>query len=281
MVAFRAAIAAGAQAIETDIHLTRDDVVVLSHDGTLKRCYGEAAKIIDRDWDTIRGLKSLREPKDTMPRLLDLLDLLSEPGHEDIWCLLDIKIDNNPHDVMRFIGETLASHSSANKAAKSWKHRVVLGIWTAKFLPLCLEYVPGFPIMNIGFSVFYSRHFLEIENVSFNMLFPQLIVPPGPGFRREVQQRYKRPLVSWTVNRKTIMKWCIRNRLDGVITDDPKLFLQLRDTCASEKQPWLPLSVVDTIRVLVMWTLMTTLAWLYRKRIGEVAKKSMLVQRAQ
>jgi glycerophosphoryl diester phosphodiesterase len=83
----------GAEAIETDIHLTKDGVVVLSHDKDLKRCFGRAEKIIDCDWEFLSGIRTLKEPHEPMPRLLDLLEYLAQPGLEDVWLLLDIKVN--------------------------------------------------------------------------------------------------------------------------------------------------------------------------------------------
>jgi phosphatidylglycerol phospholipase C len=92
MAAFRAAVEAGVEAVETDLHLTRDGVVVLCHDETLQRCYGNKAKVRDLDWSEISQLKTLREPHQPMPRLVDLLEYLDQPGQEDIWLMLDIKV---------------------------------------------------------------------------------------------------------------------------------------------------------------------------------------------
>ncbi len=114
MGAFVGAVEAGAHAIETDIHLSRDGVVVLSHvrldtvdlpggacaamgadglqDATLKRCFGEKDKIIDCSWSHLRTLRTLQSPHEAMPRLRDLLHYLNSPGLEEIWLLLDIKV---------------------------------------------------------------------------------------------------------------------------------------------------------------------------------------------
>jgi hypothetical protein len=58
----------------------------------LKRCFGVEGKVIDHDWDYLSKLKTLKEPHDTMPRLLDLLVYLASPGLESISLLLDIKV---------------------------------------------------------------------------------------------------------------------------------------------------------------------------------------------
>lgn len=92
MSSFEGAVAVGSHAIETDIHLTKDDVVVLSHDATLSRCFDRPEKIIDCDWSYISSLKTIAEPRQHMPRLADLLEYLAHPEREEIWVLLDIKV---------------------------------------------------------------------------------------------------------------------------------------------------------------------------------------------
>lgn len=67
-----------------------------SQDADLKRCFGRAEKIIDCDWEFLSKLKTLKEPHDSMPRLVDLLRYLTTPGVEDIWVLLDIKVSLFP-----------------------------------------------------------------------------------------------------------------------------------------------------------------------------------------
>jgi phosphatidylglycerol phospholipase C len=74
--------------------------------------------------------------------------------------------------------------------------------------------------------------------VGFNMLQKSLIGPLGAWFLRDVK-RAGRPVFAWTVNDEKWMEWCIRKNyrkatrsaaahsivvIDGVITDDPKLF---------------------------------------------------------
>ena len=92
MGAFAGAVKIGAHAIETDVHITRDNIVVLSHDANLKRCFGRPERLIDVDWNFVSTLPTLAEPKQYMPRLQDLLEFLAQPSNEDIWLVLDIKV---------------------------------------------------------------------------------------------------------------------------------------------------------------------------------------------
>jgi hypothetical protein len=61
-------------------------------DPSLKRCYGVDKRISECNWDYLSSLQSVREPKQPLPRLSDLLEWLAAPGREEIWLLLDIKV---------------------------------------------------------------------------------------------------------------------------------------------------------------------------------------------
>lgn len=251
MAAFRGAIEqARAHAIETDIHLTKDNVVVLSHDPDLKRCFGRSERVIDCDWKFISQLQTTRAPHQTMPRLKDLLEYIAQPSLQDVWILLDIKLDNDADNVMRLIAETLAS---VNSGSNPWQSRVVLGIWAAKYLSLCVKYLPGHPVAYIGFSTCYARQFLKVPNVGFNMYAKTLFGPIGTRFIRDVQ-RAKRPLFLWTVNEPNIMKWSIVKGADGVITDDPKLFNEVCDDFDNER---------DARSAYITWGQWLYTFWLY------------------
>ncbi|MCJ1301886.1 hypothetical protein MMC08_004687 [Hypocenomyce scalaris] len=224
MGAFKGAVKVGTHAIETDIHLSKDDVVVLSHDATLKRCFGKDQKVLDCSWEYISKLRTLKEPHEPMPRLVELLEYLASPGLEHIWLLLDIKLDNNADKVMRLIAKAIQQVSP--NPNKPWNQRIVLGCWAVKFLPLCVTYLPTFPITHIGFSISYARRFLAYPHVSFNILQKVLMGPFGSKFLRDAQS-VSRPVYVWTVNEDEMMRWSINKGVDGVITDDPQRFLEI------------------------------------------------------
>lgn len=53
-----------------------------------------------------------------------------------------------------------------------------------------------------------------------------MLGPWGSAFMCEVEKA-DRSLFLWTVNDEQTMKWCISKEVDGVITDDPKKYLEL------------------------------------------------------
>ncbi|UKZ46511.1 hypothetical protein TrVGV298_000716 [Trichoderma virens] len=254
MAAFRAAVEVGAHALETDVHLSKDGVVVLSHDPSLKRCFGVDLLIKDCTWSYLSSLRTLKQPHEPLPRLVDLLEyLVSGPETENIWVLLDIK------DLLQAIACALTEVSSATP----WDERIIIGCWNktqqATFMKAALALLPGYPLAHISTSLYYSRHFLPIPNLAFNMFQLLLVGPLGSWFLTNARAA-ARPVFAWTVNSPKWMEWCIRRNIsatpslpsasssssslsedpkltstptsspvliDGVITDDPKLFLQV------------------------------------------------------
>lgn len=149
---------------------------------------------------------------------------------------------------MRLIASTIASVSPS--PSRPWHERIVLGAWASKYVPLAQHYSPNFPITHIGFSTSYARQFFKVPNVSFNMMLPILVAPGGRKFIHEVKAHH-RPLLAWTVNQTEKMEWCIRRELDGVITDDPKLFLEVCKKYDDQSpEPWMSVAwMFDVLRI--------------------------------
>jgi hypothetical protein len=88
--------------------------------------------------------------------------------------------------------------------------------------------LPGFPIAYIGFSLAYSYELLKYDCVSyFNLLQGILVGPRGSRFIREAHAK-GRVIFVWTVNAEEWMDWSIRTGVEGVITDDPAKFSDVR-----------------------------------------------------
>ncbi|KAL7922574.1 PLC-like phosphodiesterase [Trichoderma austrokoningii] len=255
MAAFQAAVELGAHALETDVHLSKDGVVVLSHDPSLKRCFGVDLLIRDCTWAYLSSLRTTAQPHEPLPRLVDLLEyLVSGPQAEKIWVLLDIKIDDKPEQLLHAIACTLTEVSSATP----WDERIILGCWNATFMKAALEFLPGYPLAHISNSLSYSRHFFPIPNLAFNVFQGLLVGPFGSWFLCDAKLA-GRPVFAWTVNSEKWMEWCIRRNIasilpvsstsssasslssiadskppssptvfiDAVITDNPQLFLKV------------------------------------------------------
>ncbi|ETS82247.1 hypothetical protein PFICI_07249 [Pestalotiopsis fici W106-1] len=225
LAAFRSAVEIGAHAIETDLHLSRDGVVVLSHDASLKRCFGIDKKVADCDWSYLSTLLTLREPKQSLPRLIDLLEYLAKPDAEHMWLLLDVKTHDDANQILAGIAKAIASVPSK----RPWTDRIMVGCWDANYVRLSLKHLSGFPLAYIGADLGYASALLHaVPHMNFNLLQTVVAGPCGRRFLLKAR-RHGRAVFVWTVNTVGWMEWDIRHELDGVVTDDPKLYLEVCD----------------------------------------------------
>ncbi|KAL3456636.1 PLC-like phosphodiesterase [Aspergillus heterothallicus] len=169
-----------------------------------------------------------------MPRLLDILEYLREPGREALWTLLDIKLSNDPATIMRRIAETIAS-VPLPAGAPDWHKRIVLGCWSARYLPPREKYLPEYPFALIVAHLDYAREFLQLPRIHFNISQKVLMGPLGRGLLEQARQA-RHPVYLWTVNAPNMMRWAIRNQVDGIITDDPVLLQKVYEEWEVEQK---------------------------------------------
>ncbi|EEP75442.1 predicted protein [Uncinocarpus reesii 1704] len=160
MNAFTHAVEVGTHAIETDIRLSRDGVIVLSH------------------------------------------------------------VDNNADNIIAALTRVFLSVPSPYRP---WRDRVVLGSWTAEYLSLVRDHFPVYPLAITTFSIQYARQFLTVPGVSISINQKVLMGCGGRRFLADAKRAGKAVFV-WTVNKEVLMRWSVRRKVDGVITDQPVLF---------------------------------------------------------
>jgi len=96
------------------------------------------------------------------------------------------------------------------------------------------------------------------------MLQKTMVGPYGNAFLRDVK-RENRSIFFWTVNEEDWMKWSIRKEVDGVITDDPKKYLQVCKEYHGEK---IHLSLRSWGTLIWMNLLAAVFSLLFRYRYG-------------
>jgi glycerophosphoryl diester phosphodiesterase len=217
LAAFRRAAAEGYHYLETDVHATRDGVVVTMHDPTLDRTTDRSGAIERLDWPVVRTARvNGREP---VCRLVDLLEELP-----DALINIDVKADSAVRPVFDLLSRTNA-----------W-HRVCL----ASFFESRLQWLR---------RAAGSRLLTSMSSASAAALRVRSLcrVPPGAapirGQLAQLPVRWcgiqvmDRPLVRyahrlgrevhvWTVNRAAEMHALLDLGVDGLVSDRPDV---LRD----------------------------------------------------
>jgi hypothetical protein len=93
-------------------------------------------------------------------------------------------------------------------------------------------------------------------------------------------QKDGRKIVAWTVNDPKLMRWCIRKKLTGVITDDPELYLKIREE-QNHKSAWELLTLRMLFDFIAINALVTLGTGLFIWRFGIRVDKSLVLKSAQ
>lgn len=89
-----------------------------------------------------------------------------------------------------------------------------------------MRHLPGFPMSLIAFSPPYATAMLPVPHLNFNLYNYSFATSRGSDFLKRAK-RHDRLIISWSDNTDEWMVKSLANEVDGVITDDPKRFLEL------------------------------------------------------
>ncbi len=202
--AAREAIAAGADYLETDVQLSKDDVLVVVHDSDFSRLGGVAKKVWDLTYDEIRAIPLGGGPEFT-PTFEELL--AETKGRIKLNIELKYYGDHQP-GLARKVVEALRRHGMLDQAVIQ-----------------CLEYEPLLevrqlaPEVPVGYLLSFnarkpSRLDVNFLSVEQNRLDRRFLL----SAHRRGQQVY-----AWTVNTSEDMQRLFDLGIDGLITDQSAL----------------------------------------------------------
>lgn len=210
LAAMREAVAAGADYAETDVQLTKDDVLVVAHDSDFSRTGGVAKKVWDLTYEEIRaiplGSRSAPEFRNESAPTFDAL-LAETKGKIKVNIELKYYGDHQP--------------GLARKVVEAVRARGMLD----RVVVQCLEYEPLLevrqlaPEVPIGYLLSFNARkpsrlsvdFLSVEQSRLNRAFI------GDAHRRG-QQVY-----AWTVDKVEDMQRLFDLGIDAIITNDSAL----------------------------------------------------------
>nr|GAT53224.1 predicted protein [Mycena chlorophos] len=227
MASFKAAIAAGVDGLESDVHVSRDGVLLMFHDPTLNRTTNFTGEINQRDWfgpDGMEHARTKKEPRQPIPTFNETLALVMQPENMHIKLNADIKPSNDPEKLFS------AMHTSIS-AFPDWETklapRILLGLWHPKFIRAAKRILPYCRRSCISFSLWLARTYLWEDVECVSIAFNVLLSPDGQKLYQEAHQAGKRILV-FTVNRQEHMMEMVRLQVDVILTDYPERYLELR-----------------------------------------------------
>ncbi|CAO3664602.1 unnamed protein product [Umbelopsis ramanniana] len=232
LLSFDQAVKAGANGIESDIHMTKDGEMVMLHDPKLDRTTDGTGIIKEQNWfGYIENLRTKKEPHCAIPRMVDVLSYLKQKENVEsgLYLVLDIKNDNSP-SVLEELHKLVQAHQPHD-----FSKQIVIGIWHPRFIPLAQKLFPDYSLCFIGVSVPGARkHFFEHVDV-LSLHFAALTDIDGQKLIRDAHEANKKVYV-WTVNTPAMIEECVRWKVDGVLGDDVNVLLHNVHAVASDEK---------------------------------------------
>ena len=210
LAAVRAAIAAGADYLETDIQLSKDDVLVVAHDSDFSRLGGVAKKVWELTYEEIHaiplGRNAAPEFRNEVTPTFDAL-LSEAKGHIKINIELKYYGDHEP-ELAKKVVEAVRAHQMLDQVV----------IQSLEYQPL-LEVRKLVPEVPVGYLLSFnarepSRLDVDFLSVQQNRLDSRF-VRKAHGSGKQVY--------AWTVNTVEDMRRQFDLGVDGVITDQSAL----------------------------------------------------------
>lgn len=231
IAAFERGVASGADALELDVHLSRDREVVVLHDPTLDRTTAargpvaaltadELSRVDAAHWFCPEGGYPLRGRGIGVPRLRDVLDRFPGP------MVIELKLSDRE----------LARRTVDLVRAARAVDRVSIGSFHRRALQMVRQYEPavatGAAVLEARWALYRSRLRVPIGRPGYRVFQ----VPELSGTTRVVSPRFIRaahaagiPVWVWTVDDEADMRRLLAWGVDGIMSDRPDVAVKVRD----------------------------------------------------
>lgn len=216
LAAFRLALELGTDALELDLHQTRDSRIIVIHDHTVDRTTNGHGRVDELTWAEIHRLDAgawfdARFRGERVPRLEEVLDLVAPTA---VRLLIEIKSHGDPAGAIATARRAAHLIQQAGLRARTTflcfdarvlealqgARPVVETCWLVKKVPA--RVVPG--LMKIG-ARYLAPHWPAVTGRLVEKLH-------GAGY----------PLIIWTVDAPPVMKRLLRLGVDAIATNFPE-----------------------------------------------------------
>lgn len=219
--AIERSLSIGCNSIEIDVHATKDGEVVVCHDPSVDRTTNGKGKIKDMTLAEVKQLNLIDKEgnvsNEKIPTLEEVLMLIN--GRAEL--LLEIKPGNGDADIEKKVIDILKKNNAVNTTViQSFNDRVLENVHAIDpnipIEKLLFFKFPGLPlIFDGGISTFSAKKYKNVR--SFNFYYPGL----NKRLANQLHKDGKRIRI-WTLDDKSKTPDYF---LNGIITDDPDLFL--------------------------------------------------------
>jgi glycerophosphoryl diester phosphodiesterase len=212
-VSYQQAVALGVPIVEMDLHLTRDNHIVLMHDDTVKRTTGKPGKVSDYTVDEITKLdagswKDKSYAGEPVPRI----EQIGQVCRNRAIMMLDLKATGQGQQIADWLSSTNYPTSG-----------IIVAPWTDEEGVAVHRHLPDVTMIRLTSKVptdqFDDAYFSRMKQIGFSAFsvnwvnLTQAFIDAAHGHGMKVY--------AWTINDAPDVAGCVFAGVDGIITDDP------------------------------------------------------------
>lgn len=216
--AFYAGIEMGANGIETDIHKTRDGVLVLFHDDELERVTNGKGNISDYSYEELLQLRVSHPSNGRVDQILAFEDFLKYFSYRDLTFAVELKQDNVEKETIDMLERY------------GMREKTVLTSFNYESLKNAKQYNPAY---RVGF-LYEADETQAVEKL--RAIQGEELCPEAVLLTREDVEKYHEmgfSVRAWGIYTPEIMKRAVNCGVDGMTVNFPDLLTaylqQLKD----------------------------------------------------
>lgn len=197
-------------AVEFDVHLLKDNKIVVFHDNNLKRMTGIDKKINELSYDEIKDIK-LANSDEKIPLLEDVLKLVNGKVLLDI----ELKCDHEKYKLEDALIDVLKDYTG-KIVLKSFDYK------TVKYLKKKTSYKVGLLIKNLeGKNINKVDRYLLKSNLFLKYIKPDFIACDYRilDYKNIKSFRTKNPIFTWTIKDKNILEQ-VKDKADYYLVEN-------------------------------------------------------------
>ena len=203
---FYAGVTMGATGIETDVHMTKDGVLVLFHDDTLERVTGQPGAVSDYTYAELREFLVHNRTNDRWDRITTLEQFLHCFGWRDLTFAIEIK----QRGIEKEIADMIRQHKVGSKCV----------VTSFKFD--CIEKIKAYaPELKVGLL---KKEITEEDERMLLAIEGEEICPFAPTLTPEATARWHRMgfnVRAWGVRDEEVMRNVCACMADGMTVNFP------------------------------------------------------------
>lgn len=217
LASFRQAIAAGADAIECDVRLSKDGRLVVIHDATVKRTTNGRGRVCDKTFAELRSLDAgswfhRSYAGERIPTLEEVLDVVDG----SVGLNIEIKPTSDTHSARQIVEKCLS-------VVRSYRaHRYTL---LTSFQHSLLDLVSRSDPSALVGLLYHPLHHQGKSPLKLAMAYDARVTICAVRFLRKamVDAAHRRGIAvaAYTVNDRHALQRCLRLGIEGIVTNEP------------------------------------------------------------